>query len=327
MGLKTKTKTKKHTMKKQLLLTAVLALAFSANSFAQLNAGFEAWSSPFQQPKEPNNWITANTFASPLLTFPNPNPNPTSAFRDSTPAYAGVYSMKLVTIDLAYNPDTNTIPDRLGVAVQGSITVTPSFTIKDRIPFTGRPSNVAFAAKYTPVSTDSAFCFFELTKWNTSLMQRDTIAWGFWYTNTTTTSYQVYNITPFYNPLLPNAFPDSMYLSFSSSSFWFAQAGSALYADGINLTGWNSTNDEESLSDFVKVYPNPVTESVTISAELESAKQVILYDGLGRKIGMYALKDQKVIINTTEFPEGSYFYSLTDANGKVLTGGNFNVAK
>lgn len=311
-------------MKKNLLIL-VIASAFGVNSFAQLNAGFEAWSSSFAQPIEPTSWITANTFASPLLTFPLPNPNPTSAFKDSTPAYAGNYSMKLVTVNLAYNPDTNTIPNRIGIALQGSIVTTPGFSIKDRIPFTGRPSNVAFAAKYTPVGADTAWCFFELTKWNGTW--RDTIAVGWWFTNVTTSTYQTYNFSPIYNPLFNNSFPDSMHLSFSSSSLWFAQAGSTLYADAINLTGWNSVNDIYNSENLVKLFPNPATTNITISAEIDNASKVIIYDGIGHTVGTYEMDNKKVLINTTDFSVGTYFYSVADKDGQILNGGNFNIAR
>ena len=311
-------------MKKNLLLTLMVAAIFSVNSSAQLNAGFEFWGASFAQPIEPISWITANTFASPLLTFPNPNPNPTSAFKDSTPAYAGNYSLKLVTVNLAYNPDTNTIPNRIGIALQGSITTTPTFNIKDRIPFTGRPSNIAFAAKYTPTSTDTAWCFFELTKWNGTW--RDTIAVGWWYSSTTTGTYRTYNLSPIYNPLFPNSYPDSMHLSFSSSSLWAAQAGSTFYVDGINITGWNSVQDI-SLASQIKTYPNPATSNITISAEIDNASHVILYDCIGKTIGTYEINDKKLVINTSEFAAGSYYYSVATKEGQILTGGNFNVAK
>jgi len=312
-------------MKKNLLGVLLIAGIWAVPAAAQTNAGFETWAvnPTLQQPEEPTTWITANTFASPVLTFPNPNPNPTSAFKAPTPDnYAGTYSLRLVTVNLAYNPDTSSIPNTLGFAFQGSIVTTPSISLKDRIPFTGRPSNISFAAKYTPSGIDTAWCYIELTKWNGS--SRDIIG-DMSIPIPASTSYQNFGVPIFYYPAFMNMFPDSMHLSFSSSSLYAPQPGSTLWADQVALTGWTGVQDVSGMQTLVSAFPNPASESISITAETENAASVIIYDGIGRTAGVYPMNDKKALIPVSSFKLGNYFYSVTDKNGQVMAGGTFTV--
>ena len=312
---------------KKHLLSLFVVFGMGTFSFAQTNSGFENWAQnpTLQQTEEPTGWVTANVFASPLVTFPNPNPNPTSSFKAVAPnLYQGTYSMELNTIQLIVNPDSTVFPNIVGAAFLGSIVVGASVTVYDREAYTGRPANISFAAKYAPNGVDTAWCLVEITKWNTGTNSRDTIA-ELSIPIAASATYQTYNLPlTYYSTTL---FPDSLRILFSSSSFVSPQVGSKLHADAVGLYGSNSVEDIYSFSSLVSVFPNPATEKVTITADIDIAKNVILYDAIGKTVGRHELKNKEVIVNTTLFPAGSYFYSILDESGKVLTGGDFNVTR
>lgn len=312
---------------KKNLLSLFVVLGTGILSFAQTNSGFENWSQnpTLQQPEEPTGWVTANVLASPLVTFPNPNPNPTSAFKAGTPNnYQGTYSLDLNTIQLIVNPDSTVFPNIVGAAFLGSIQVGASVTVYDREAYTGRPANISFAAKYAPNGVDTAWCLVEITKWNTGTNSRDTIA-ELSIPIAPNANYQTYNVPLTYYST--TTFPDSLRILFSSSGFFSPKVGSQLHADAIGLYGSNSVEDVYSLSSLVSVFPNPATDAIAITTNIDNAKNVILYDAIGKTIGKYELQNKEVKVNTSFFPIGSYFYSILDEDGKVLTGGDFNVTR
>jgi hypothetical protein len=307
-------------MKKQLLLIATVASSLAL--FAQQNASFETWSSIFNAPTQPNNWVSANLFASPLIDANNP----TSVFKDSLANKTnGQYSMKITTIKLTTNPDPAAIPDTLGYAAQGVVIVQlPTFNILDRLPFTGRPANFNFMYKYTPSGTDSAFAYIELTKWNTTLMRRDTIgAMGFFML--ASTNFATGGGSLIYNPLYPNTFPDSLHISFSSSSYLTPRLGSTMWVDEISLTGWTGISQIDANASYVKAFPNPSNSAVTISVDLPNAKHITIYNQLGQTMGTKQINAKQIIIEANTFAPGNYYYSVTDENGTVVAGNTFTI--
>ena len=306
-------------MIRKLFLTAVIC-ATAIFSKAQTNGGFENWGSQFGEPQQPTGWVTANIFK---LISPS---NDTSCFKATSPNnIVGTASMKLETIVLAVNPDTATIPDTIGVAYNGSVILFP-FSIVDRIPYPNRPSNLHFQAKYTPVGVDSGYCFIELTKWNNALMRRDTIGTG-WALILASANPLTYMTPILYYPNHMNTLPDSMALAFSSSSPYVPMPGSVLYADDIYFTGWNSVEDVNNSNIHFTAFPNPAKDVMTITADLDNASKVRIYDGLGRVIGTFLMQDKKYILNTSALQAGSYYFSVMDKNEDPLGGNNFNVVK
>jgi hypothetical protein len=307
-------------IKKLLLSAAMIATAMYA--VAQTNAGFEQWSSSTGQPIEPNGWITANLFASPLLTFPSPNPNDTSAFRIGTPNQAiGTYSAKIETVVLVYNPDPSTIPDTLGVCILGTVQTTPNLVVIDRVPYTARPANLHYKFKYVPNGNDTGYCYVELSKWNGST--RDIIADGYvaHFGSTTSWTDQLQSLTYYMA-----GFPDSLSIAFSSSGL-APRVGSAMWLDDLYFMGWNSVEDVYAGSTYLTAYPNPATDMITIGCTLDNAVSLNVYDCIGRTVGTYTLSNKKYILNTAEWKAGNYYYSVVDKEGAVLGGNTFTVTK
>jgi hypothetical protein len=120
--------------------------------------------------------------------------------------------------------------------------------------------------------------------------------------------------------------PDSVSLSFSSSGI-HPKIGSALWTDDVYFTGWNSVNDIYSQSAHVSAYPNPAKDNITISADLDAAASVVIYDGTGRMVGTYKMENKKYELNTAALRAGNYYFSVLDKSGAPLTGNVFAVVK
>jgi hypothetical protein len=299
-------------MIKKLLYTTALAFSIGLSAFAQIpNSGFENWGAPFSQPQEPTGWLTANLFASPLLTFPNPNPNTASVTQATgVDKHSGTYAAKIVTVKLSYNPDPVNIPDTLGALATGSANL--SLQINNGFAYTARPNQLDFFAKYTPSGVDTAFAYVELTKWNGTsrdLVADGALAFG------ASSAYLAKTINMVY---YLSSFPDTCTIVFSSSSQVAPKLGSALYVDELSFTGWNSVNDNNPLAAFVKAYPNPANNNFTIDTELEDAKTVVIYDMLGNVVEKFELQNKIVVIDTRKFAPGMYLYTLFNEKNQSM---------
>ena len=309
-------------MKKRFLKTLMLCL-IGGSAFAQQNGGVELWDSILATPAEPQKWITVNLFKAVDAT------NPVSVTRiTGTNAAAGTTSMKIKTVHLNTNPSSGLVPDDVGIAMQGTVTFSPGLGLIDRVPYTARPLNFHFVYQYKPVGIDTGFVYVELTKWNTSLLRRDTIATMGWYYNTLVNSWTTITLPMYYWPNHPSTMtPDSLAIVFSSSSYVAPQINSEFWADDCYFTGWNSTNDIYSRSSSVKAFPNPAKDNITISADLDRATSVIVYDGIGQVVGKFEMSNKKYVMNTAELKAGNYYFSIMDKAGVVISGNTFTVVK
>ncbi|NOZ47974.1 MAG: T9SS type A sorting domain-containing protein [Chlorobi bacterium] len=81
---------------------------------------------------------------------------------------------------------------------------------------------------------------------------------------------------------------------------------------------------------FSKPYPNPAKEFTQIDFSIEKNKnaKMEIYNILGKKVEYYNLSNgqDKVLINTSEFQPGIYFYSFI-INKTVINSGKFKVIK
>ncbi len=80
---------------------------------------------------------------------------------------------------------------------------------------------------------------------------------------------------------------------------------------------------------IINLYPNPAVSYISFDMQENFQKGLSLqvYSFLGKK--MYESKNMppKLTINLTEFNRGLYMYHLTDATGKVIESGKFQVTK
>lgn len=79
-------------------------------------------------------------------------------------------------------------------------------------------------------------------------------------------------------------------------------------------TSFDWTTMENTASGFAKVYPVPITNTVTVSGhELHQAE---IYNTLGQHIVTQLADSDRIIINLSGLPAGIYFVNITDNNGK-----------
>lgn len=87
-------------------------------------------------------------------------------------------------------------------------------------------------------------------------------------------------------------------------------------------------NTNKNLKDNVLVYPNPATNTITISIPLNilstsSNLQIVLFDITGRKIReISGISNNKLTIQRNDIQKGSYFYKLI-SNENVIEKGTF----
>jgi hypothetical protein len=83
-----------------------------------------------------------------------------------------------------------------------------------------------------------------------------------------------------------------------------------------NIPMWPEGIDELNAED-VRIYPNPVTDQLTVEASLPPREGMTarIYSMQGQEIVQQELKDGKAIINTSLLSAGIYLLQLTDANG------------
>lgn len=138
------------------------------------------------------------------------------------------------------------------------------------------------------------------------------VAHGSWmiYRATTTVSY----IYRWYTNAFTNFFV-SMQMDHTNTKDsliqWFSSG---------NLGVDNMTN-----SKYTSVYPNPCQAQITFNCSAPDAKQVSVFDMTGRELSRQEMNNGTLIINTSTYSAGMYFYRISDMSGSVLDRGKFIV--
>ena len=86
---------------------------------------------------------------------------------------------------------------------------------------------------------------------------------------------------------------------------------------------------QEPAGKFVKLYPNPATTYVTFDLQKNYQKgmTITIFSFLGKKMAETPNAAEKNNIALTDFNRGMYIYHITDANGKVIDTGKFQVSR
>jgi len=82
-------------------------------------------------------------------------------------------------------------------------------------------------------------------------------------------------------------------------------------------------------SRYVKLYPNPATTYVTFDLQKNYQKglTVTIFNFLGKKMSETPNAPEKTIIELNDFNRGMYIYHLSDASGKIIDTGKFQVSR
>lgn len=300
-------------MKKILLsITALILTTMSANAQA---FGFETWVTAGTA-QDPTGWASFNVLTTYGMTQ--------SVFKETTAPYEGTAAAKIVTQPI---PPLIPVPgyDTVGVLALGSIDIAKQ-KINFGAPFTNRPEFVNFATKYEPVNGDTASVSVQITRLNTSTNKIEIIATGLWTSTANSTTWTPQSLKLTYDPSLNNVAPDTIKIFVSSSSLFRPKINSTLFIDGVNFTGWVSTNDIAGVKNNVSVFPSPAKENVTISISVK-AKGVEIVDITGRSLGFFPMTNNKVTVETANYTAGMYLYNVVGEDSDVLGRGKFEVVK
>lgn len=77
----------------------------------------------------------------------------------------------------------------------------------------------------------------------------------------------------------------------------------------------------------INAYPNPAQYEIHFDIEALKAASVNVYDITGKLINEYAVKYNRLTINTTHFTNGIYMYSVIGQDKEILKQGKFTVSK
>jgi len=300
-------------MIKKLLSVLIVAVALNANAQQVQNPGFELWTSSF-----PNGW---GSFDQMLVGLGQPNPGGTT---QTTTKNSGTYAALLTSQTVALAGGV--VP---GIAVTGPVVLGGGGApVLGREAFAGQPTSYTFYYEFVPVGTDTAFTQVVLSKWNTGMNKRDTLAIGGVVIGGAVGTYTQKTVTLTW--LKPMTNSDSIQLLFASTKHntSSAVAGTKFYVDDVNMiSGGSSVQTLMADGSFVTAYPNPASTMITISSTDEKAKYAKVYDLTGRLVNTYELTNKLTKIDVSSYENGMYIYIVTDEHGNNIHSAKFNVAK
>lgn len=91
-----------------------------------------------------------------------------------------------------------------------------------------------------------------------------------------------------------------------------------------------TTSLQESNERMVKLFPNPAISYINFDLRnnFKPGLTLHIYSGiLGKKVFATTLSQERFLLNLNEFARGIYIYHLTDATGKIIESGKFQVTK
>ncbi len=309
---------------KKIILSLILGASIS-NGVAQApDYGFETWTNvPLSSTiQDPVGWASFNAV---VIAGMNQ-----TVFKETAAPYVGTTSARIVTEVL---PSSVMIPnpfnsaenmDTVGLLVTGKTQVSSTAPVIFGKPFTQTPASLDFAYKYNPVIGDSGFVVVYLTKWAGT--QRDTVARGFFGTNTQVLTWTPQNLTLSWGASI--VAPDSQHVYVSSSIYrtYGAKQGSTFYIDALTWLGNVGIDDISGSNATITKYPNPAREQISFKSSAD-VSFIQVMDITGRNIAEYKMNDSKVTIETFNFSNGLYLYTITNDKKQIVHRGKFEVAK
>lgn len=286
---------------KKNIFTILLGSCLAVSAFAQIpNNGFENWTSMGSY-SDPDNWDQLNSMTSSMSVY---------TCTKGTPGNPGASYLKLVTKNVS---GMGMMP---GVAVSGVIDMV-TFKPKSGFAYTQRPLSLTGSWQYMPAGSDQGFIGVYLTKWNTSMNMRDTIAMVVQNQSSMLMSWTNFTINLNY---MSAATPDSAIIILSASGSAPVN-NSSMYIDNLAFSGV-ATGINESTNNLAKlsVFPNPSSEKVILNYTVKSTENIVIRitDITGKVVK--ELKPNAVIgnnkqeLNTNNFSRGIYTITIQADN-------------
>jgi hypothetical protein len=256
-------------MKKLFILTLLSVTALVAQ--AQIpNNSFEDWTQ-IGTYWNPNSWGCLNTLTAPLSIF---------TCERGTPGNPGNYYLKLTS---KTGIGSIVIP---GIAVCGTLDEA-TYLPTNGFPFTQRPQKLTGKWQHMIFGTSQGYIEVELTKWNSTSNSRDVIAYTHQQLSGMAMSWATFNITLNYQS---SDTPDSCIIVLAASGTNPSNQD-YLWVDNLSFSGSVGVNDQEPITEAIKVFPNPASKNFTIE-----------YSCVKQGEGIITLADQngKIVFNRTQ---------------------------
>lgn len=278
---------------KKTLLSVIASALLCLTSVAQIpNFSFENWTN-LGTYENPDGWGTMNNFTK-LASF--------YTATKATPGNPGNFYLKLTSKTFS----TSVVN---GIAVSGKLD-TIAMKAKSGFPYTSQPASFTGRWQHMIYGTSQGSVKVVLTKWNSGLSKRDTIATATQVLSGMAMSWANFTINFAYKSSM---LPDSCIIDLRASGN-VPTNNDYLWVDNLAFMGSAAGfKDEASFLNYFLAYPNPTTEQVTLSLNLKSAQSVKieLIDLTGKTV---LAKDLGILngetlqtINVTSLAKGIYF--------------------
>lgn len=283
---------------KKIILTLSTTILLTTSVLAQMpNSSFETWTNMGTY-SVPDKWDNLNGMTTSAGIY---------TCTKGTPGSVGTAYLKLVSktvTGMAVMP---------GVAVSGMMDMV-TFKPVSGFPLAQRPQSLNGSWQHMASGADAGFVSVYLTKWDSVMMMRDTIATAKQALGGMVMSWATFSIPLTYKS---NATPDSAVIVLSASGAT-PVAGSYLYVDNLtlvgNVTGLTAINTNVI---SVVVYPNPTTDKITVVLStlksaivklqlVDMAGKIVTEDNVGKIQGNYMHT-----LPTSHLTKGNYLLKIT----------------
>jgi len=286
---------------KKFMLPFLILTSWIVPCKAQVpNYSFENWTTMGSY-ENPDKWGTMNNSTAGVGVF---------TATKGTPGSPGSAFLMLTS----QNIPTGTLN---GIAVSGvldTITLLPVSGFE----FTARPQSFTGKWQHMIFGNTQGGVYVTLTKWNSGLSKRDTIANAFQELTGMAMQWENFSINFVYQN---GHYPDSciIYLRASGSS---AENGDYLWVDSLGFEGLIS-GIKESIKNqvIVSLYPNPANNELIVETNTDFIESTLyVFNAQGQEILRKRIVENKTSINTSKLTSGVYFVKECRGNDCVTKG-------
>ncbi len=298
-------------MKAKFTLFVLFVAAFFAASAQQVpNSSFDSWTT---DTLAPDGWATyESVFGFPLGL----------SGKDGVDKIVGPYSLKLESDSIPGQPAYGVVAGGVGLGKGVMTGQGPQFA---GIAFAFKPDTLFLGYKYTSPASDTALMALTMTKNGAGAFTGGAATLALRLDATSQWSLLYTILTSFYTATVPDTLGVEFYASAGN-----AVKGSTLHLDAVLFGYVNLPSALQEVADKlnVSVYPNPASDVITISTDINTTGfRAVISDINGKLVSVNNLEGQKTIINVSEFSNGTYIYRIADAQGNILKQNRFNVVK
>lgn len=178
--------------------------------------------------------------------------------------------------------------------------------------------------KYTPVGGDSAGLQVLAVLDGASTTGEDSVVGeGFLIIPQAITSYVNVNIPIDY--VDPNVVPNKLVIIAISSINEVIHDGSMLFLDDVTFSGL-SVKNTVAKAQQVKVYPNPVANTLHLTTSLNGAHTFSAYNLIGQQVATQTFTGTATV-DVSALAQGSYIYTISNAQGEAVQHAQFTIVK